>query len=216
MDCGSPEETAHGTVTLPGNATYLSSYAQYICQPNFKLEGYERRMCLENGSWSGSPPNCKGSNSGNHWLFKISWLWIPEMIDFSKFLDFNKILHLSYLNFLILLLNENKKLPVRLRRRRIRWASRWRWRRQWWAAWPSTLARKAGVLSDRRPVSVYLPVCGKATNPSASVSPNSFRFRKIFLTTLDSVLRMEVSWFLFNRFEKTECQCFINLFPKRF
>jgi hypothetical protein len=38
----------------------LSSYAQYVCEPNYKLEGFERRMCLENGSWSGSPPNCKG------------------------------------------------------------------------------------------------------------------------------------------------------------
>lgn len=60
VDCGSPEETAHGTVSLPGNTTYLSSYAQYVCEVNYKLEGFERRMCLENGSWSGSPPNCKG------------------------------------------------------------------------------------------------------------------------------------------------------------
>nr|CAH0105825.1 unnamed protein product [Daphnia galeata] len=59
VDCGSPEETTHGTVSLPGNTTYLSSYAQYVCEPNYKLEGFERRMCLENGSWSGSPPNCK-------------------------------------------------------------------------------------------------------------------------------------------------------------
>lgn len=61
VDCGSPEETVHGTVSLPGNATYLASYAQYTCEANFKLEGFERRMCLENGSWSGSPPNCKGT-----------------------------------------------------------------------------------------------------------------------------------------------------------
>ncbi len=61
VDCGSPDETAHGTVSLPGNTTYLASYAQYTCEANFKLEGFERRMCLENGSWSGSPPNCKGN-----------------------------------------------------------------------------------------------------------------------------------------------------------
>ena len=61
VDCGSPEETAHGTVTLPNNATNLASYAQYSCEVNYKLEGYERRMCLENGSWSGSPPLCKGA-----------------------------------------------------------------------------------------------------------------------------------------------------------
>ena len=60
VDCGPPEDIARGTVTLPNNATYLAAYAQYLCEDNYKLEGHERRMCLENGSWSGSPPLCKG------------------------------------------------------------------------------------------------------------------------------------------------------------
>ena len=62
VDCGSPEETAHGQVGLPSNATYFGSYAQYTCDTNYKLEGFERRMCLENGSWSASPPTCKGKS----------------------------------------------------------------------------------------------------------------------------------------------------------
>lgn len=70
VDCGSPEETAHGIVSLPANTTYLASYAQYTCEPNYKLEGFERRMCLENGSWSGAPPTCKGTLS----IPNRSWL----------------------------------------------------------------------------------------------------------------------------------------------
>lgn len=59
VDCGSPAEAVHGSVSLQNNATHFGSYVQYTCEPNYKLDGFERRQCLKNGTWSGSVPICK-------------------------------------------------------------------------------------------------------------------------------------------------------------
>ncbi|CAB3383572.1 Hypothetical predicted protein [Cloeon dipterum] len=58
VDCGQPEEIPFGRVNLASNATYYGVVALYDCVKNYKIEGYERRMCLENGSWSHAPPVC--------------------------------------------------------------------------------------------------------------------------------------------------------------
>jgi Sushi repeat (SCR repeat) len=63
VDCGAPEEIEKGRVTLVSNATYYGVVALYDCIDNFKIDGYERRMCLENGSWSHAAPTCSGTKT---------------------------------------------------------------------------------------------------------------------------------------------------------
>ncbi|KAF4519567.1 hypothetical protein B566_EDAN004774 [Ephemera danica] len=58
VDCGAPEGIEFGKFNLASNATYYGVVALYECNKNFKIDGYERRMCLENGSWSHTAPKC--------------------------------------------------------------------------------------------------------------------------------------------------------------
>ncbi|XP_037075251.1 LOW QUALITY PROTEIN: CUB and sushi domain-containing protein 1-like [Pollicipes pollicipes] len=58
VDCGAPDPLPSGTVNLPLNASYYGAIAQYKCNTNFKMAGLGRRLCLENGTWSGQPPVC--------------------------------------------------------------------------------------------------------------------------------------------------------------
>lgn len=50
----------HGHYTLTSNVTYYGSAALYECDGNFELDGYARRLCMENGTWSSETPVCKG------------------------------------------------------------------------------------------------------------------------------------------------------------
>lgn len=63
VDCGSPGLLENGKVTLTSNATYYGALALYACEKNFELDGVSRRLCLENGTWSSDPPNCRGNIS---------------------------------------------------------------------------------------------------------------------------------------------------------
>lgn len=60
VDCGKPEHIQHGRYTLTSNATYYGAAALYECDGNFELDGFARRLCLENGTWSSDTPVCKG------------------------------------------------------------------------------------------------------------------------------------------------------------
>ncbi|XP_067002634.2 P-selectin [Anabrus simplex] len=59
VDCGNPEELAHGRYTLASNATYYGVVVLYECDPNFELDGHGRRLCLDNGTWSSDTPTCR-------------------------------------------------------------------------------------------------------------------------------------------------------------
>lgn len=60
VDCGTPKAPSHGKMNLASNATYYGAAALYECQENFILDGFARRLCLENGTWSSETPVCKG------------------------------------------------------------------------------------------------------------------------------------------------------------
>lgn len=60
VDCGKPEHIQHGRYTLTSNATYYGAAALYECDGNFELDGFARRLCLENGTWSSDTPVCRG------------------------------------------------------------------------------------------------------------------------------------------------------------
>ncbi|XP_029047436.1 E-selectin isoform X3 [Osmia bicornis bicornis] len=59
VDCAKPEHIQHGKYTLTSNATYYGAAALYECDGNFELDGFARRLCLENGTWSSDTPVCK-------------------------------------------------------------------------------------------------------------------------------------------------------------
>ena len=61
VDCGAPGSIAHGQVSLIYNGTFFGASAQYSCDENYTLEGIGKLMCLENGTWSGSAPVCRGT-----------------------------------------------------------------------------------------------------------------------------------------------------------
>lgn len=58
VDCYNPSPIVNGTVTLAANVTYYGSAALYECNDNFKLDGVSRRICSEDGKWSGEEPKC--------------------------------------------------------------------------------------------------------------------------------------------------------------
>ncbi|KAG7211173.1 hypothetical protein KM043_010494 [Ampulex compressa] len=59
VDCGKPEPIQHGRYTLTSNATYYGAAALYECDGNFELDGFARRLCLENATWSSETPTCR-------------------------------------------------------------------------------------------------------------------------------------------------------------
>lgn len=71
VDCSKPEHIQHGRYTLTSNATYYGAAALYECDGNFELDGFARRLCLENGTWSSDTPICKGNCLDKNIYFSI-------------------------------------------------------------------------------------------------------------------------------------------------
>ena len=59
VDCGALNHIPHGKVELVNNSrTTFNASARYSCDENYSLVGNETRVCLGNGTWSGSEPKC--------------------------------------------------------------------------------------------------------------------------------------------------------------
>lgn len=57
VDCGAPPSIPNGEIHAP--TTHYGALVEYRCHNGFRLSnGAERRLCLENGTWSGSDPAC--------------------------------------------------------------------------------------------------------------------------------------------------------------
>lgn len=69
VDCGKPDDIQHGRYTLTSNATYYGAASLYECDSNYELDGFARRLCLENGTWSSETPVCKGIIEKNSYKF---------------------------------------------------------------------------------------------------------------------------------------------------
>ncbi|XP_008215827.1 sushi, von Willebrand factor type A, EGF and pentraxin domain-containing protein 1 [Nasonia vitripennis] len=59
VDCGKPMDIEHGQYTLTSNVTYYGAAVLYECDGNYELDGYARRLCLDNATWSNETPVCK-------------------------------------------------------------------------------------------------------------------------------------------------------------
>ncbi|XP_028966823.1 CUB and sushi domain-containing protein 1 [Galendromus occidentalis] len=57
VDCGAPPSIQNGEFHAP--TTHYGALVEYRCHNGYRLSnGAERRLCLENGTWSGSDPAC--------------------------------------------------------------------------------------------------------------------------------------------------------------
>ena len=64
VDCGSLADPVFGEVQTSG--TTFNSTATYSCNDGYNLvDGDMMRTCLASGSWSGTPPTCRGHTIGN-------------------------------------------------------------------------------------------------------------------------------------------------------
>lgn len=57
VDCGDLDPPANGDVEF--SETTFESEANYSCDLNYRLEGPDRRECMENGEWSNGEPICE-------------------------------------------------------------------------------------------------------------------------------------------------------------
>lgn len=60
IDCGKVPPLLYGTANYTNGTTYLHSEVQYSCVNNYRLNGVNKRICLENGQWSHESPKCEG------------------------------------------------------------------------------------------------------------------------------------------------------------
>lgn len=56
--CKDPEKV--GTLSTQVSTHSVGGVAHYSCPRGYYMEGNETRVCLQNGSWSGTMPACFG------------------------------------------------------------------------------------------------------------------------------------------------------------
>ena len=65
VDCGPLHNPSNGTVELD-QGTLFKANVSYACNNGYNLaNGSINRTCLSTGNWSGSEPQCNGTNSHN-------------------------------------------------------------------------------------------------------------------------------------------------------
>ncbi|CAN8001467.1 unnamed protein product, partial [Ixodes hexagonus] len=58
VECSFPLPIGNGHWLLSTNSTHYGATVEYECDRNYQLDGAPRRLCLENGTWSGPEPLC--------------------------------------------------------------------------------------------------------------------------------------------------------------
>ncbi|XP_076319115.1 P-selectin-like isoform X1 [Tachypleus tridentatus] len=76
VDCRFPLPVAHGHWLLPNNSTFYGMSVEYECDENYEVDGPSRRLCLDNGTWSGQDPQCIEISCG-----------VPDTLDTMTFVD---------------------------------------------------------------------------------------------------------------------------------
>ncbi|CAL8268056.1 unnamed protein product [Merluccius merluccius] len=66
VECPDPHVLQYGTVYPPEVKYFVNNETTYECDSGYRLRGSERRVCLENGKWSGSTPICSRDDVNNH------------------------------------------------------------------------------------------------------------------------------------------------------
>lgn len=67
MYCQPPPEVEQGYVVAVQKTEYEVGFdIHYLCKKYFLLDGPQKITCLSNGSWSASPPHCRGDTPTTH------------------------------------------------------------------------------------------------------------------------------------------------------
>ncbi|KAG7315209.1 hypothetical protein KOW79_021297 [Hemibagrus wyckioides] len=56
--CVTPQKPAHGDLFLLYDNGDIATSVRYLCFKPYKLRGVSQRLCLSNGTWSGTAPTC--------------------------------------------------------------------------------------------------------------------------------------------------------------
>ncbi|KAK3527969.1 hypothetical protein QTP86_013084 [Hemibagrus guttatus] len=56
--CKTPQKPAHGDLFLLYDNGDIATRVRYLCFKPYKLRGVSQRLCLSNGTWSGTAPTC--------------------------------------------------------------------------------------------------------------------------------------------------------------
>lgn len=59
IDCGPLLPVPYGSFKYLQNTTFINSEVAYTCTNTHRLQGVERRRCLETGVWSDETPRCE-------------------------------------------------------------------------------------------------------------------------------------------------------------
>jgi Sushi repeat (SCR repeat) len=61
VDCGKISTVPNGALKYLNDTTFVFSEVEFSCVRNYRLVGgAPRRICKEDGSWSGTTPRCEG------------------------------------------------------------------------------------------------------------------------------------------------------------
>lgn len=59
IDCGPVQPIPYGSFKYLQNTTYIGSEVQYSCINSHRLQGVEKRRCLDGAAWSDETPRCE-------------------------------------------------------------------------------------------------------------------------------------------------------------
>ena len=71
-ECGQPGEPANGSLMSTEILFYPGEEVTYSCRSGYVLAGSERRMCGDDGIWSGSLPSCSMYSCNAYIVFILS------------------------------------------------------------------------------------------------------------------------------------------------
>lgn len=89
VDCGAPDSLVNGSVTLATRATHYGAIAEYKCTSGYRAKGLSRRICLGDGEWSATPPECvevfceRPQHAGGVLLSVVRGLRVGDTVSYS-------------------------------------------------------------------------------------------------------------------------------------
>ena len=93
INCGHPGLLVNGFYNITGEFKF-NSVVRYSCFGGFQLEGSSMRICLKNGSWSGTLPKCKSRCTSFHAIVRSNLFFMnPHHLLHYPFLSYFTFFH---------------------------------------------------------------------------------------------------------------------------
>lgn len=93
VECPDPNVLEYGSVFPPQEKYFVDNETTYECYSGYTLRGSSRRVCLQNGKWSGSTPICsrdsKSKQQSSFFVPPFSQVWdTPSFVTVLFILSF--------------------------------------------------------------------------------------------------------------------------------